>query len=42
MFLEQLDALHFCIEDFVRRYTKILDIAVNIKKYTGDFSPEKR
>lgn len=38
MFLEELNALYFYTEDFIRRYTKIWDIAVNVKQYIGDFS----
>lgn len=38
-FPEQWNALHFYIEVFMRRYTKIWDTAANVKKYTRDFSP---
>lgn len=42
MFLELLNALHFYIEDFVRRYTKTWGIAVNVTKYIQIyFSMEK-
>lgn len=41
MFLEQLNALYFYIEDFIRRYTKMWGIAVTVKKNTLEISAQK-